>query len=691
MDAVSADMQMGSVSEGLLNAYVANAADLGLSTILEKFGSHYAIQQETRRRKGELERRFKQMDGFLERVKTYRNSVGLGQQPMNNMQNGQWNNQGMPMQQGFQQPMQQQWQQPGGFNQGFNQGMQMGFNQQPMQQQWQQPGMQMGFNGQRQYQQPGVPMNGFQQPQGFGGQQMQQGFQQPGMPMQNNMMGQPMPQATGFNNNQMQGNMQQGMGVGVTNNQTGQLSQQPVPGLHAVVPGKSDQQDRIVRKSAEIKDTDITEYSAGGGAPRVTQTLEQQKSSHQNLNDQNYQAPIPKTADEIVFDPAYYIPEGVTINEERPYDLFYAPGGIKVYARGKFIDEGLSFGKPFEPFTPYSSMAFVICWGDGTLEDYIVERISPDMRYLQHELIEALRVSSRQTRGRVVCALDNIQHTQLGQKVEEPEYDLTDDAEDTIAEIEEPIFATSDSDCFSIVCEASQFDESFPVVYKRAANYPLGRFNGDEVFHVQHGLTATTFEGVISAMVNLLNNERINAGVFTALNKRFTDAVNSFLADDLSTDYTIDHFVDDYAELLDVLRSENMGDLIEVIESNQADIIKRVVMIDSAPVEEEIQTKDDDGNDQIETIATGEEELNILDIEETLLVPLHSTSFACFTDKYATVVSAKLYPNLRTQLNECLQTVECHKATRAIMVTSDQVRFAVSRGAYRGEILMRRL
>jgi hypothetical protein len=109
--------------------------------------------------------------------------------------------------------------------------------------------------------------------------------------------------------------------------------------------------------------------------------------------------------EQIIFDPHAFVPKGVEIDPERPWDVIYAPGRVEV--RPAFLTDWKRTVNDLHPYAqgyePDKFCLFYIKWPDDMVEEHLIEwGKHVEMDYLKHELNAKLRQENTPSDGKVV-------------------------------------------------------------------------------------------------------------------------------------------------------------------------------------------------------------------------------------------------------------------------------------------------
>lgn len=286
--------------------------------------------------------------------------------------------------------------------------------------------------------------------------------------------------------------------------------------------------------------------------------------------DLDTQLPVPLNAAKVVMDPNYYVPNGVTIDPTRPFDVIHSPGGI--ITRPAFLEPDWTVSRSdsyihTEMLDPAKYIRFYTKFPDGLVEEQIME-YTPDMNYLNHEINIDLkeRVANAHNKGKppVVYA-----KTKVGTV-------LTDMV--TVAEVVD--LPTIDS--ATPIKMANEFQGSTEMEIERMAAIELRRslkvskedtlpaheyFSStghaiDVTREVYDQLVELAETGdlltVAKVVTRLTESGELSMRVSNHINQRFTTDVNAYLADALSMDLRIDDFCADIGDVFNYFNSTPM-------------------------------------------------------------------------------------------------------------------------------------
>lgn len=583
---------------------------------------------------------------------------------------------------------------------GFQQGYQQGYQQQPQQAHINLP----GIGQQPHQQQPPVNLYTNNQQQPYTNQPQQQVF--------NNQ-----PQQQVYSNGQQQVyNNQQPLYTNqqpYTNNQVrqqpvGNYGQQPAPQQPAPSAsrsyngrpvGQQQQQtgynDRVpyhmrgrVRNLPRREDElESVSFSKGDARSTYKEPANQQSFGYRSARTQQQtqtsapvtKLPVPTNISEIEINPWAYIPEDVEFDPSRPYDVFYAPGDIRIESIKYHLEHNEGFNFPI--FCPFSHMAFVVLWPDRKKEVKTVET-NNDMAYINHELLEELRHFPSQRTGvahNVATAFAEWRRT--GNRPPIPEIrDITATEVDEFHEVEDTYGNPTDRmNDVEVQCDMIEDFEGKDVPtfygYLTAKNYPVLVDDAVTKAFMVSLSTAKTFAGMATGLSTVLNEGLIDDETYMVLNNQLTKAVNELVNNRLKLEITIDDCVNDIQELNHVIEEE-YPEIKDIYYAEQSELITAFINI--TPDEEEIEDEDEEETDVDSEAQTKKlTPINIVERIYNLRLPINSVAFG-FTGKGTTFTLTKSnFPLLEQFLRDKLFGEDHEIVTNIRVLTKDGVLFNV--------------
>lgn len=278
--------------------------------------------------------------------------------------------------------------------------------------------------------------------------------------------------------------------------------------------------------------------------------------------------PIPLCDDDILVDPYNYIPEGVVLDRDRPWDRFYAPGGI-IIERADKTNFKLTKGDdaPYKLlYNPLKLARFFAKWPDGKVSEvFATYSENPEMKmdYLKHELNANLKEQEALLRkGRLnevtvanmssgsVAPLDAV-----AEVIKENEVTVLDNI--TPVAIDNVIYDVSEVEAERIAVEMirEQIGEAVDAVpaHRYFTNNRTKVIISDDVAEELQKLTKVEDLRLIAKKLkDLVNSGEISVRTMQFFNSRLTKEINEVSKVGLSIeDYDIGDFVryiDDYLE-----------------------------------------------------------------------------------------------------------------------------------------------
>lgn len=313
--------------------------------------------------------------------------------------------------------------------------------------------------------------------------------------------------------------------------------------------------------------------------------------------------PVPTSLDDIVIDPYHYLPAGTEVDALRPYDVIYNPGGVEIRP-AHLTDWKWTKGdtQPYRStYDPERYMAFLVKWPDGVVQEKIVE-LEPDMDYLKHETVEALRAAKFRPKGKVIPSFFKVvDNNQQARPVEEVKKEL-DEGLITTHELSPVILnvnltASTDTEneveARHLVIEELGLDEDDQQVpaheYTSVRVHPLEI--KDEAIERLYVLSKSKdLVELATGLQELLEEGLISQRSLDLLNTRLTLGINRTLKEHMALgNLSIDSYVDEIEELLDYLASKYGEELRTVLEGNaESFICKWMAIVEEENGEEDV-------------------------------------------------------------------------------------------------------
>lgn len=304
---------------------------------------------------------------------------------------------------------------------------------------------------------------------------------------------------------------------------------------------------------------------------------------------------IPTDITEIVFDPYHYQPPGVTVDMERPFDVIYIPGGSKLVLAhtSKLTPSKNDVSQYPLCVDPSEFCHYYLIWPDGFIQDYFVGW-TDDMRYIQHEINAELRGANIPSEGKLT---KNSRHVSITLDDPKTVSELKTIYGEDIKEhhvLEQPVFIEEtiitssrledeDTVLSTIKSELNwvePVDDIPSHVYLTEQLHPIEveKEAENRLFML---MTADSLYGVSMGLKELLKDDLISIRVYRFINERFTKEINLALRDNLADDdLTVGSFVNDYKELLEIFRSEDQYEGLDVIlEGKREKIIQQAMSL----------------------------------------------------------------------------------------------------------------
>lgn len=304
---------------------------------------------------------------------------------------------------------------------------------------------------------------------------------------------------------------------------------------------------------------------------------------------------VPSSKDELMIDPYAYIPKGVEIDPERPYDVIYAPGGIEIrpYHLSPYTRTKNDITPYAQGYDPALYCLFHIRWPDGMIEEHLVSwDTSMEMSYLKHEINAKLRGTAIQPNGGKHLASSSLKILNLEGETTSLA-DMAPKVEDEQLSVREmsPVFietvftgstdAENEDMARDVLIDTLKLEneDSIPAhEYVTQRLYPLdvdaecqvrllALSDSESLTHVAKGLSEAVADGCLPLRY------------FRIINNRLTEYINTCLSENLTSTIQIDSFVEDIRDLFDLLRSKGQTDAVENIVARATSILKRVMNI----------------------------------------------------------------------------------------------------------------
>lgn len=412
--------------------------------------------------------------------------------------------------------------------------------------------------------------------------------------------------------------------------------------------------------------------------------------------------PVPKTVSQVVFDPQYYIPEGKALDLTRPYDKFYAPGGIVIYsyaAWAKLVDAGEVEAIPLRTFVPYREYGFVVVWPDDRTPSDIAVEANVDMNYLEHELVDSLRLAQGQVNGpaeKVLSAITRWEET--GEK-----RPVTSVADLPREEVDLNVLSKDDY-------ESSTEEEAANIAYRIGReeggnDKPFFSFTHAKVtpYEVQDIEKATALVGLGSArsalilskeLLSLLNSGTLLDNEFRNIDRHLAQYVTSILRERLLIRISVSAFTDSIEELLDILDEDYGHETVSAFSRAFSDDLGKWLLFQVDDSEELESEEDIDVEEQEQDQEEDEQEtISVIHIERNLIVRANISSLAIgmTLGNDARVLSQGSHGNLRTLLAMAFAHADSISAKQVTLRSRDGVRYQVTRAAMSSSILLKRL
>uniref|UniRef100_A0AB39CD69 Virion structural protein n=1 Tax=Pseudomonas phage RVTF4 TaxID=3236931 RepID=A0AB39CD69_9VIRU len=296
--------------------------------------------------------------------------------------------------------------------------------------------------------------------------------------------------------------------------------------------------------------------------------------------------PIPMSAAEVILDPHYYVPDGVEVDLERPFDTIYSPGGV--ITRPAYQVDWTVTRNDTHVYTqmvdPTRFIRFYTQWPDGVVQERI-EEITEMMDYMRHEINPDLKAAAHRPNGEVVLTQLQVHKT------------ITDML--PLAEVKELQLADEAQPVRLVVDFQGTTDMENEVEARRVLRKELGLDTDVKLPSHEYGSTRThlieideaTFEELLGHLdtndlqqiakdLALMQREgKLGNRVFKFIDARLTNEVNSYLKDVLSQDVSIDHFTADINDLFDYV-AQNLGEkYVKLLKEGAQTILARSLQL----------------------------------------------------------------------------------------------------------------
>jgi len=303
--------------------------------------------------------------------------------------------------------------------------------------------------------------------------------------------------------------------------------------------------------------------------------------------------PIPTSARDVILDPDYYVPQGVNIDRERPYDYIYSPGGVvtrPAYQTDWTVTRNDTFVYT-QMVNPEKFIRFYTKWPDGMVQESIVE-MNETMDYMRHEIDADLRGAAYKPDGEVRLTALKI-HTQINDMLPLPEVKELQLADET-----QPVKMAID---FQGTTDMENEVESRKVLraelgLPKEAKLPSHEYGSTRTHLID--IDQDCFDTLMTSLDTndlqqiakdfaLANRQGLLSDrVFNFINDRLTAEVNSYLKDAMSLDIDIDDFVDDITPLFDELNTNYDPKFIKLLKEAASLILARAVQLHRIEAEE---------------------------------------------------------------------------------------------------------
>jgi hypothetical protein len=322
-----------------------------------------------------------------------------------------------------------------------------------------------------------------------------------------------------------------------------------------------------------------------------TQPVQQGQESAHMATQPTYDENTPRSIEDIEFDPDHFQPFGVEINEERPWDVIYAPGGVE--CRPAHLSGWKSVRNDEHPWSesydPMQYCLYHVKWPDGWVEEHPVAW-SLGMDYLKHEIDEKLRRVKLKSTDKLVANNIKVLNYDADETVGLGEViDLSKDgklSDETPVLIEEILLGSTDEEneerARELIREALTLSADAPLPaheYQSVKAYPFCT-NKECVERIEMLATADSLPAVARGLKEALSDGILSLRHYRVLNQRLTRELNRILKDNLSMSVQVDDFCEDIKELYTYLQGKGKADVVTVIKSRSHQILKRPFMME---------------------------------------------------------------------------------------------------------------
>ena len=430
----------------------------------------------------------------------------------------------------------------------------------------------------------------------------------------------------------------------------------------------------------------------------------------------------------IVFDPFAYVPEGESINTDRPFDRFFNEGGITIYSMDYWLGKGIAPPRPVIAHNSYLYTGFYALHPDDTVTVHYV-RTTTEMRYIDHELSRRLAGSAK--RAEYKFQEDKIYMEETKQfvpvdlvprdieKAHVPSVDLnyiTNDPRDAAATAEIELTETIDGEI--------QYPSNFS--YDIATQSTLTAKGLGENDLVKALGKVETYNELLDILNDSKRKHELSTATFNTIDKDLTDRLNDILTINLATGIYIDSFYEDYQSALDAVEGELGEKGVKYVEETAAWMIPAVLNIvldeDNSgktsatfPKQEALDEAtatynalcEDENEVNKDDIVSARSKKRDLEVEKTLFEQEHAVNIyerdtrslvlrtnlesvvfsSAVNDKVAQVLPAAEHPNLTSALKHLLKRARDEEVATVYMLTVDGALFKVAEGAFEGVML----
>lgn len=379
----------------------------------------------------------------------------------------------------------------------------------------------------------------------------------------------------------------------------------------------------------------------------------------------------PAHVSQIQLNPRAHIPQGHTIDPQRPYDDIRNPGGVIIkpahlvkWKRTPGSDDPYPI-----VYNPQTHIRFLVKWIDGVVKELVVP-FEPEMDYLKHEINETLRTKAMRPNGIVVPLpkySDSASQapTDVATAKELLSNELITPEHLAPVQLTDWITGSSDLENESVarqqVIELLGLDPEGPVPAHEYATVQMHEMDiSAECYNALLKLSELSkISEVGEALKTLLQDGLLPLRYYNFIVKRLTNGVNDFLTDSLSmVGIRIDDFIEDAPGLGEYLRGKKGSDIEQVWLGNVQPIVARSI----AMAEQTIQGED------TSVYGVIDEYINFqLDILSENLSNLNLSEEAC-------VVSPKSHPMITTALRAMVERAKdsgLAKRVRMRLITAD--------------------